>query len=127
MKTRKPTTKNLQLRLPASVYNFINDKAKEKGISKKEYLFSQFDETSELTNFLIEDEKNTEVLLRQLKDQLKEMRNSMKKDITNDLNSVAKKDMSLTEFKYVYANYINDPDYKAWIITKARKLGLDIE
>lgn len=131
---KRTKEKSLTIRLNDETYRFIAKKAAEKKITKSTYLLSQLDKDSDLAKFLIEDEKNQEILKKEIISQIKEIRKSIKKSVTStkqeivkDLNSVRKEEMKLSEFKYIYSNYINDPDFKNWITAKAKKLGVNIE
>lgn len=124
---KRTLEKSVAIRINDETYDFIAKKSAEKKITKSAYLLSQLDKNSELALFIVEDEKRQFIVKKEIIAQINELRKSIKTSIIEDLNLVSKKEMKLSEFKYIYSNYINEPGFKNWMIMRARKVGVNIE
>ncbi len=124
---KRTKEKSVSIRLNDESYDFIAKKSTEKKLTKSAYLLSQLDKNSDLAIFLIEDEKRQFTVKKEIIAQINEIRKSIKISIIEDLNSVSKKEMKLSHFKYMYSNYIDEPEFRNWMIMRARKVGVDIE
>ena len=112
-------TKSVAIRMQEEIYNFIATKSAEQGLTKSDFLISQFDMQSELMTYINEQDGLLQLELKNLKKQLHDSR----KDWENHWKEASDEEVILA-FKKAKSNpkdVVNKP-----IINEAIKRNLSI-
>lgn len=72
-------TKTVAIRMQEEIYNFIAKKSAEQGLTKSDYLISQFDMKSELMIYISEQDGLLQLELQRLKKELNDSRKDWEK------------------------------------------------
>lgn len=117
-------SKNLVVRVTTPVYNFVAEKSKEYGLTKTQYIFSQFDEESEFHQYLdtvLNPEMDKELeRVKEVLEKLKAENKELQKQLLEGM-----KNASESDFIKQY-NSQTDIRTKRKIRTLAKKRNIDL-
>lgn len=119
-----PKSKNLNIRVYDSVFNFIEDKANELGITKTDFFISQIDQESELASFMLEDKKRLKTELIMLEAKYEKKMASALRTITANL--VESDNSTLVELYDSAQERDFDPDIKEIFQKIAKERGITL-
>jgi hypothetical protein len=110
-------TKSVAIRIQEKVYDFIAKKSAEQGLTKSDFLISQFDMNSELMTFITAQSGLMELEVKKLKKELQDSREDWKLHWVSATDEEIK--MALKTAKKTPKDVVYKP-----IITEAKKRGL---